>query len=97
VTARSTFESNFWEALAIHGRAIADGTPTRMADNAFADRMLKAADRYASGAECADCLRAAETALRSADPPAVQAERRMLLDIAVSEHDVSRRQTAGVR
>lgn len=42
MTARATFESRCWEALAAHGAAIADGTLTRVADPAFIDALLKA-------------------------------------------------------
>ena len=60
MTARATFESRCWEALATHGRAIADGTPPRVADPAFIDALLKAWEKSVGDVAVAEARAEAE-------------------------------------
>lgn len=43
MTALANYEKTAWEALARHGRALADGTPARVADPVLMDTLIKAA------------------------------------------------------
>lgn len=84
MTARASFEARCWEALAAHGRAIADGVPAKIADPPFVDAILKAWD-----ATITRTARNARQATIRLDPEAVLAARRLALDDALSESHVA--------
>ena len=101
MTARAVFEASCHSALTKHTKAVAEGTWRPVADNALVDAILKAADRYALGADAARrreqvTARALDAALdklmAEADTPAGRAAA-----VRAERTDIGRQPTYGTK